>query len=295
MTTNGFPAAQARPGRGSSAGRPAAGSQVSIRDVDIRFGEFLAVSGASLDIAAGEFVCLLGPSGCGKSTLLNAVAGFVRPVAGTVHCADAPVTGPDVSRGVVFQSAEALFPWLTVRQNVAFGPRVRKVPKEQHTAAVERYLAMVGLSHCADRFPGQLSGGMRQRAQLARVLVNEPSVVLMDEPFGALDAQTRLVMQVELDRIWRKTGATIVFVTHDIGEAILLGDRIVTMTAGPAAAIKNVYPCDLPRPRDLTDPASAELFRQLREDIGTEVARTLRAQGLDDGHDGRESAGKAER
>ncbi|MEV0732710.1 ABC transporter ATP-binding protein [Polymorphospora sp. NPDC050346] len=269
------------------------GSPVSVRDVDIRFGDFVAVHQANLDIAAGEFVCLLGPSGCGKSTLLNAIAGFVKPVAGEVTCAEARVTGPDVSRGVVFQSAEALFPWLTVRQNVEFGPRMRGVGKAQRATATDRYLAMVGLSHSADRFPGQLSGGMRQRAQLARVLANEPSVVLMDEPFGALDAQTRLVMQVELDRIWRETGATIVFVTHDIGEAILLGDRIVTMTAGPSAAIKNVYPCDLPRPRDLTDPASAALFRQLREDIGAEVARTLRAQGLDDGHDGREADGHA--
>ncbi|WP_285787529.1 ABC transporter ATP-binding protein [Micromonospora sp. NBRC 101691] len=269
----------------------AAGTPVSIRDVDIRFGSFTAVRGASLDIAAGEFVCLLGPSGCGKSTLLNAVAGFVTPAGGEVTCAGTRVTGPDVSRGVVFQSAEALFPWLTVRQNVAFGPRMRGVPPARRDATVDRYLAMVGLSQAADRFPEQLSGGMRQRAQLARVLANDPSVVLMDEPFGALDAQTRLVMQVELDRIWRETGATIVFVTHDIGEAILLGDRIVTMTAGPAARIKNVYPCDLPRPRDLTDPASAALFRDLRADIGEEVARTLRAQGLDDGHDGREPGG----
>lgn len=272
-------------GRSFSTGR--VGDPVSLRDVDIRFGDFDAVRGATLDIAAGEFVCLLGPSGCGKSTLLNAVAGFVTPAGGEVTCGGAPVSGPDVARGVVFQSAEALFPWLTVRQNVAFGPRMRRMPKTQRTAVEDRYLAMVGLSHSADRFPSQLSGGMRQRAQLARVLANEPSVILMDEPFGALDAQTRLVMQVELDRIWRDTGATILFVTHDIGEAILLSDRIVTMTAGPAAAIKKVYPCDLPRPRDLTDPASAALFRQLREDIGEEVARTLRAQGLDDGHDGR--------
>ncbi|WP_320065518.1 ABC transporter ATP-binding protein [Micromonospora sp. RTGN7] len=279
-------------GRSSSTGR--GGDPVSLRDVDIRFGDFDAVRGATLDIAAGEFVCLLGPSGCGKSTLLNAVAGFVTPAGGEVTCGGTPVTGPDVARGVVFQSAEALFPWLTVRQNVAFGPRMRRMPKAQRTAVEDRYLAMVGLSHSADRFPSQLSGGMRQRAQLARVLANEPSVVLMDEPFGALDAQTRLVMQIELDRIWRDTGATILFVTHDIGEAILLSDRIVTMTAGPAAAIKNVYPCDLPRPRDLTDPASAALFRQLREDIGEEVARTLRAQGLDDGHDGR-PAGDQER
>ncbi|WBB99682.1 MULTISPECIES: ABC transporter ATP-binding protein [unclassified Solwaraspora] len=271
-------------GRGPDSGPRPAGSPVQVRDVDIRFDDFEAVAGATLDIAGGEFVCLLGPSGCGKSTLLNAIAGFVRPAAGQVLCAGEPVTGPDVSRGVVFQSAEALFPWLTVRQNVAFGPRMRGVPRGQRAGIVDRYLTMVGLSHSGDRFPSQLSGGMRQRAQLARVLANEPSVVLMDEPFGALDAQTRLVMQAELDRIWRQSRPTILFVTHDIGEAILLADRIVTMTAGPAARIKQVYPVDLPRPRELTDPAAAGLFRELREDIGTEVAQTLRAQGLDDGH-----------
>ncbi|GAA1519560.1 ABC transporter ATP-binding protein [Sphaerisporangium rubeum] len=260
------------------------GSGIRIQAVDIRFGDFAAVSGADLDIRAGEFVCLLGPSGCGKSTLLNAVAGFVPPAAGQVLVDDTPVGGPDVSRGVVFQSGEALFPWLTVRQNVMFGPRMRGVPKAGQAELAERYLAMVGLAHSADKMPGELSGGMRQRVQLARVLANEPSLVLMDEPFGALDAQTRQVMQVELDRIWRASGKTIVFVTHDIGEALLLADRVVTMTAGPAARIKEIYPVDLPRPRDLTDPACARLYRDLRDDIGAEVARTLRAQGLDDGH-----------
>ncbi|WP_326553523.1 ABC transporter ATP-binding protein [Micromonospora sp. NBC_01813] len=276
--------ATAPSGREPETGARPGGSPVQVQDVDIRFDDFVAVSGAALDVAAGEFVCLLGPSGCGKSTLLNAIAGFVRPAAGQVLCDGVPVTGPDVDRGVVFQSAEALFPWLTVRQNVAFGPRMRGVARSRRGALVDRYLTMVGLSHSADRFPGQLSGGMRQRAQLARVLANEPSVVLMDEPFGALDAQTRLVMQVELDRIWRQSQPTILFVTHDIGEAILLADRIVTMTAGPAARIKQVYPVDLPRPRELTDPAAAGLFRSLRADIGAEVAQTLRAQGLDDGH-----------
>lgn len=273
----------------------AAGSTVRIEDVDIRFGDFLAVNGASLDIAAGEFVCLLGPSGCGKSTLLNAVAGFVPPASGRVLVGDRPVTGPDVSRGVVFQSGEALFPWLTVKQNVEFGPRMRKLPKQRRAALSEHYLDMVGLAPSANRLPGELSGGMRQRVQLARVLANEPTLVLMDEPFGALDAQTRQVMQVELDRIWRESGKTIVFVTHDIGEALLLADRVVTMTAGPAARIKEVYEIALPRPRELTDPDCARLYRRLRDDIGAEVTKTLRAQGLDDGHAGRtpEGAGAA--
>jgi len=274
------------PADAAGAGAPDSGASVQIQDVEIGFGEFTAVRGADLDIAAGEFVCLLGPSGCGKSTLLNAVAGFVRPQAGRVLSGGTDVTGPDVSRGVVFQSAEALFPWLTVRQNVEYGPRMRRVDRAARSVTVDRYLAMVGLAHSADRFPGQLSGGMRQRAQLARVLANEPSVILMDEPFGALDAQTRLVMQIELDRIWRTSGATVVFVTHDIAESILLADRIVTMTAGPEAQVKEVYTVDLPRPRDLTEPDAVRLHRALRADIGAEVARTLRAQGLDDGHDG---------
>ncbi|GAA3975162.1 ABC transporter ATP-binding protein [Actinomadura viridis] len=265
--------------------RSASGSEVRVDEVDIAFGDFPAVSGASLDIRAGEFVCLLGPSGCGKSTLLNAIAGFVAPAAGRVLVGGRPVTKPDVSRGVVFQSGEALFPWLTVRQNVVFGPKMRKVPKARRAALADHYLAMVGLSHSADRLPGELSGGMRQRAQLARVLANEPTLILMDEPFGALDAQTRQVMQVELDRIWREAGQTIVFVTHDIGEALLLADRVVTMTAGPSARIKEIYEVALPRPRELTDPDCARLYRLLRDDIGAEVTKTLRAQGLDDGHD----------
>ena len=195
-----------------------------------------------------------------------------------------PVTGPGIDRGVVFQSSEALFPWLTVRENVEYGPRVRGVPVRERREAATRFLRLVGLSGAANKFPDALSGGMRQRAQIARVLVNAPSVVLMDEPFGALDAQTREVLQRELDRIWRATGCTVVFVTHDIGEAILLADRVVTMTAGPRARIKTDLPINLPHPRDPADPASLALYARLRDDIGTEVSRTLRAQGLDSGN-----------
>jgi NitT/TauT family transport system ATP-binding protein len=180
----------------------------------------------------------------------------------------------------VFQSTEALFPWLTVQENVEYGPRMCGVPRAVRADAARRYLDLVGLSHAGNRMPGELSGGMRQRAQIARVLVNEPSVVLMDEPFGALDAQTREVMQVEVDRIWRATRPTILFITHDIWEAILLGDRIITMTAGPAATFKTVAPVEIPRPRELTAPAALELYRELREQIASEVRRTLQAQGL---------------
>jgi NitT/TauT family transport system ATP-binding protein len=255
---------------------------VSLRDVSIRFGGFTAVHEISLDVTPGEFVCLLGPSGCGKSTILNAVAGFIGAARGEVLVDGNPVKGPDVSRGMVFQSTEALFPWLRVRDNVGFGPRMRRVPRSRSSELIRHYLALVGLSQFADRLPHELSGGMRQRVQIARVLANEPAVVLMDEPFGALDAQTREVMQHELERIWSEARPTILFVTHDITEAILLGDRIATMTAGPAGRIKTIYTVDLPRPRDEIDPAVLELHRRLRDDISVEVTKTMRAQGADE-------------
>ncbi|MFC4501127.1 MULTISPECIES: ABC transporter ATP-binding protein [Streptomyces] len=257
------------------------GAAVRVDGVGIRFGSFHAVRDVTLDIAAGEFLCLLGPSGCGKSTLLSALAGFVTPYRGGVTVDGVPVTRPDPGLGMVFQSSEALFDWMTVRQNVAFGPRMRGTSRARQAELVDEYLRLVGLRHCADRFPGQLSGGMRQRVQIARVLANEPSVVLMDEPFGALDAQTRQVMQEEMDRIRRVSGCTVVFVTHDIDESILLADRIAVMTAGPAASIKSVYPVDLPGPRDVTDPSAAALRHELRRDIGEEVRKALRDQGLD--------------
>jgi NitT/TauT family transport system ATP-binding protein len=188
-----------------------------------------------------------------------------------------------MDRGVVFQSTEALFPWLSVQQNVEYGPRMRGVSRAARSDAARHYLELVGLVHAADRLPSELSGGMRQRTQIARVLVNEPSVVLMDEPFAALDAQTREVMQAEVDRIWRATRATIVFITHDIWEAILLGDRIVTMTAGPDATFKAVTPVEIPHPREPTSPAAIELYRELRENIASEVRRSLQAQGMQHG------------
>jgi NitT/TauT family transport system ATP-binding protein len=256
------------------------GAEVRLERVSVVFGESRIVSGINLHVAAGEFVCLLGPSGCGKSTLLNLVAGFLPATSGKVSSGGRPVQGPGMDRGVVFQSTEALFPWLTVQENVEYGPRMRGVPRAARAEAARHYLELVGLSHAADRLPGELSGGMRQRTQIARVLVNEPSVVLMDEPFGALDAQTREVMQAELDRIWRATRPTILFITHDIWEAILLGDRIITMTAGPDATFKTVAPVEIPHPRELTAPAAVALYRELREDIASEVRRTLQAQGL---------------
>ncbi len=262
-----------------------AGSAITLDRVGLALGGHEIFSNISLDIEAGEFVCLLGPSGCGKSSLLNAIAGF-QPVSGGVAVADKPVKGPGPDRGMVFQSSEVLFPWLSVRANVEYSLKLRGVPRNECRRSAEHHLGLVGLSHAMDKFPDELSGGMRQRAQIARVLVNGPSVVLMDEPFGALDAQTREVLQRELDRIWRSTRCTIVFVTHDIWEAILLADRVVTMTAGPRASIKTIETIDVPRPRDPADPRSMALYRRLRDDIGAEVNRVLRAQGLahDDEH-----------
>ncbi|NQE49257.1 nitrate ABC transporter ATPase [Herbaspirillum rubrisubalbicans] len=255
------------------------GSSVSIKRVGLSIGKHEIMAGIDLDIRAGEFICLLGPSGCGKSTLLNAIAGF-QEVSGEISISGQRIKGPGLDRGVVFQSSEALFPWLTVRENVEYGLRLRGIASAERRTAAERYVSLVGLRHAIDKFPGELSGGMRQRAQIARVLVNEPSVVLMDEPFGALDAQTREVLQSELERIWKSTGCTIVFVTHDIWEAILLADRVVTMTAGPRAHIKTIETVDLPHPRDPADPACMALYARIRDDIGAEVTRVLRAQGL---------------
>jgi NitT/TauT family transport system ATP-binding protein len=258
----------------------ALGASIDLERVSIDLEGTRIVSDIDLTIRAGEFLCLLGPSGCGKSTLLNAVAGFI-PVAGSLRVAGKPVHGPGIDRGVVFQNSDALFPWLTAQHNVEYGPRIRGVGKTARAEMARHYLDLVGLGHAGQRFPTELSGGMRQRLQIARVLINEPSVVLMDEPFGALDAQTREVMQRELDRIWRATKATIIFVTHDIGESLLLAERVVTMTTGPAARLKTITPVNLPRPRDPTDTAALALYRTLRDDIGAEVSKVLRQQGLE--------------
>lgn len=258
------------------------GASIALDHVGLSFGDVQIVSNINLAIRPGEFVCLLGPSGCGKSTLLNAIAGFL-PVSGSIAVDGQSVTGPGLDRGVVFQSSEVLFPWLTIRENVEYGLRLRGIPAKERRERADRYLSLVGLSQATEKFPAQLSGGMRQRAQIARVLINEPSVVLMDEPFGALDAQTRHVLQEELDRIWRSTGCTIIFVTHDIWEAVQLADRVVVMTAGPSAGIKTIEDINLPHPRDQGAPECLALFRRLRDDIAEEVTRALRAQGLSKG------------
>jgi NitT/TauT family transport system ATP-binding protein len=224
-------------------------------------GPVLALDHVDLDIAAGEFVCLLGPSGCGKSTLLNAAAGFVTPSGGSVLFAGQPVRGPSPERGMVFQEY-ALFPWLDVAANVAFGLEARGEPPERVRARVDQLLERMGLAAFARRWPRDLSGGMRQRVAIARVLALDPPCLLMDEPFGALDALTRRSLQDELLQLWSELGKTVLFVTHSIEEAILLADRIVVMTHRPGRIKADLRP-DLPHPRDPADPRFTALKLQL--------------------------------
>ncbi|MEV0247775.1 ABC transporter ATP-binding protein [Nocardia sp. NPDC050712] len=209
-----------------------------------------ALSGLDLDIAAGEFVCVVGASGCGKSTLLRIVAGFETATAGSATVGDEPITGPGPDRGVVFQDY-GLFPWLTVAENIAYGPKQARVARDEIATGTARWLEVVGLAGVSASFPHQLSGGMQQRVAIARVLANNPAVLLMDEPFGALDALTRTAMQTELARIHRETGVTIVFVTHSIEEAVYLADRVVVMAGGNAhgtpGRIREIVTVDLAR------------------------------------------------
>ena len=233
--------------------------------VDKRFGDFLALGQAHLRVAEGEFVCLIGPSGCGKSTLLRMIAGFELPSAGSIVVGGQEVTGPGPDRGMVFQDY-GLFPWLTVRANIGFGPKARGVPQARITEIVDRFVDLVGLSRFADAYPHQLSGGMKQRVAIARVLANDARVVLMDEPFGALDAMTRERLQDELLDLWAKTKLTIIFVTHAIEEAILLADRVVAMRPGPGRIVSDTR-IDLPRPRDVASPAFNDLRRRLSAEL----------------------------
>ena len=224
--------------------------------------DVIALKDINLEIKQGEFVCLLGPSGCGKSTLLNAVAGFALPSSGEITVEGKLITGPGPDRGMVFQEY-ALFPWMTVAQNIAFGMEVQKKDKAEIDLTVNQLLEMLHLNDFRDRFPKDLSGGMRQRVAIARILALDSPIMLMDEPFGALDALTRRNLQDELLRIWNKLGKTILFVTHSIEESIYLADRIVVMTYRPGTVKRDQY-VDMTRPRD---PSSAE-FNDLKRELG---------------------------
>ena len=194
--------------------------------------DFVAVSDLSLDIRPDEFLCIVGPSGCGKSTLISAIAGFLQPTAGRITIDGRLITGPGADRGVVFQEY-ALLPWKRVIDNVALGPELRGAGKAERYAIAERFLALTGLTDAAQKFPHELSGGMKQRAAVARTLANSPEVMLMDEPFAAVDAQTRMTLQEELVRIWAQSRVTVVFVTHSVEEAVFLSDRIVVLASNP--------------------------------------------------------------
>jgi len=241
--------------------------------------ETSALVDINLRIGEGEFVCLLGPSGCGKSTLLKIIAGLIPATSGRIAIDGKPVTGPGPERAVVFQDY-ALFPWMTVRDNVEFGLEARKLPLAGRREISTRLLKVVGLSDFADRFPHQLSGGMKQRVSIARALAVDPSLLLMDEPFGALDAQTRQLLQDELLRIWREYRKTVVFVTHSIEEAIYLSDRIVVMTARPGR-IKEIVLVSEPRPRDMASVDMNRRQREVRAVLGEEIARAAALEQAD--------------
>jgi ABC-type nitrate/sulfonate/bicarbonate transport system ATPase subunit len=229
-----------------------------------RDGELSVISGVDLALEAGEFVCLLGPSGCGKSTLLNLIAGLDRATSGEVLVDGTPVVEPGPRCVLVFQEY-GIFPWATVRENVALGLRDR--PADEIERVVKRYVELVGLQGFEGVYPGELSGGMKQRVAVARALAVEPRIMLMDEPFGALDSLTRLAMRAELIRIWQREGTTILFVTHDVDEAIQLADRVVILSPRPARIVEEVR-VDLAHPRDVASAEYGRIKRRLYELLG---------------------------
>ena len=254
---------------------------VSFRDVEKTYRSlqgdgYQAVEHFSIDIEAGEFFCLLGPSGCGKTTVLKMLAGFEAPTAGAIVMDGRPVLGANRDRGVVFQGDDSLYGWLTAIENVEFGLRMQRIPKAERRARATHYLNLVGLAEQAQKYPVELSGGMKQRVQIARVLANEPKMLLMDEPFAALDAQTRMLMQEELRRIWETTRTTVFFITHDIDEAVTLGQRIGVMRAGPGSQVKGVIDVALNGALSRTDDVFLKYYRQVYDMIRDEVAAAAR-------------------
>jgi NitT/TauT family transport system ATP-binding protein len=253
---------------------------VSFRDVEktyrsLQGAEYKAVEHFSVDIEAGEFFCLLGPSGCGKTTVLKMLAGFEAPTAGQILMDGRPVVGASRDRAVVFQGDDSLYGWLTAIENVEFGLRMRHVPRAERRERALRYLDLVGLTGQAQKYPAELSGGMKQRIQIARVLANEPKMLLMDEPFAALDAQTRALMQEELAGIWQAARTTVLFITHDIDEAVTLGQRIGVMRAGPGSQVKGTIDVALNGARSRTDDVFLKYYRQVHDMIRDEVAAAI--------------------
>jgi NitT/TauT family transport system ATP-binding protein len=254
------------------------GPTIALRDVMKRFrtssGDFyVAVHDLTFDVGAGEFCAIVGPTGSGKSTTLNLIAGLDTPSRGQVLVLGQPVAGPNAGVGYMFQT-DAVFPWKNVLANVATGPLYRGVRREEAARRAHEWVGRVGLAGFGDRFPSQLSGGMRKRVALAQTLINEPAVLLMDEPFASLDVQTRTMMENELLELWSGTSASVVFVTHDLEEAIALADRVLVFTAAPAT-LKRSYEIDLPRPRNVTeirfDPRFTRLYEHIWQDLRDEA------------------------
>ena len=280
MSVNQIPALSLAATKSMKAGSKSRGL-IEIDRVSVLFGNgaqgTIAVQETSLVVEPGQFVCILGPSGCGKSTLLNSVAGYTTPTTGSVRVDGKVVSGPGPDRGMVFQQY-SLLPWKTTFENIALGPKLTN--DLEATQTTEFFLDMVGLSKYRDHYPAELSGGMQQRVGIARALATFPSVLLMDEPFGALDAQTRLVMQESLLDVWSEFGTTVVFVTHDVDESVFLADKIVVMSASPGKVVAE-FDNPLPRPRSqemATRPDYIELKRQCLEVIRAESLRAFELQ-----------------
>lgn len=262
----------------STVDRPAQIPKLALRDVSLSYAtnsnnRLIALKNIDLQVQPGEFLCIVGPSGCGKSTLLHLIAGLQQQSSGDVLVDNTPVQGPGTDRILIFQEL-GLFPWLTVGQNVQFGMKMKGIAKAQREAKVRDYLRLVHLYQFKDSYIHQLSGGMRQRVALARALATEPDVLLMDEPFAALDAQTRDLLHDELERIWIETRRTIVFVTHNVREAVRLGDRVVLLTFRPGQ-VKRQYRIDLERPRHLEDVHVAGSAREILNDLREEINKSI--------------------
>jgi NitT/TauT family transport system ATP-binding protein len=264
---------------------------IEVRNLGMRFGNsrqaVVAIDDVSLTVNPGEFVSLIGPSGCGKSSLLNVVAGFARPSSGSASLDGGAIDGPGANRGVVFQQY-SLFPWMTVRRNVEFGLKMQGVPASSREATARTLLGLAGLLAFENHYPDQLSGGMKQRVGIVRALATSPQVMLMDEPFGALDAQTRVVMQQILTNMWQKFRLSVLFITHDIEEAIFLSDRVYVMTARPGR-IKAEVTIDLPRPRTaemMSSVAFTQILHKLRNLIREESLAAMGSELHDGGLEG---------
>ena len=259
---------------GTGAAVAEGGAGVALRDVKLQYGAFPAIERISFEVPKGQFVAVVGPTGCGKSSVLNLVAGLLTPTEGEVATAGRPVTGVNRDCAYMFQ-ADALLPWKSALDNVLLGPLLRGTPKREARRLAREWLVRVGLKGFEDRFPHQLSGGQRKRVAMAQALINRLPILLMDEPFSALDAQTRALMEQELLTLWSELGATVLFVTHDLEEAIALSDRVVLFTAGPRATLKGDYQVGLERPRNVVEarfmPGFNDVYERVWNDLREEV------------------------